>query len=92
MIDSKQFEMQVQVLLEKYQQLRKSNAELKKKVAELEKDKAACQARIMTLQTDYQRLKMARMFGWSEESKREASDRLLKLIREIDRCLSLLND
>lgn len=90
LIDSKQFEKQITQLLERHKALKHENAELKRQIADYKKEILELEMKIASLNDDYTRLKMARMFGWSEESKRQADDRLSRLVREIDRCLSLL--
>ncbi len=40
---------------------------------------------------NYDRLKLAKAFGLSEESKKQAHNRINKLVREIDSCIKILN-
>ena len=47
---------------------------------------------ITELKTNYERLKLAKAYGWDEKSKREANNRITKLVRDIDKCLGLLNE
>jgi len=63
---------------------------LRAELAETRKALAAAENQIDTLNAKYDRLKLARAYGWNEEQKRLATDRITKMVREIDSCLSLL--
>ena len=52
----------------------------------------AAKVEITELKTNYERLKLAKAYGWDEKSKREANNRITKLVRDIDKCLGLLNE
>ena len=52
----------------------------------------AAKVEITELKTNYERLKLAKAYGWDEKSKREADKRIAKLVRDIDKCLGLLNE
>ena len=43
------------------------------------------------LQTDYANLKTAKMIDISSEDMKNAKSRLSKLVREVDKCIALLN-
>lgn len=81
----------VKTLLEQYKKLREENVLLKKRNAENERKIRALETEIDKLKTDYGRLKLARAYGWDENSKRQANDRITRLVRDIDKCLELLN-
>ena len=49
-------------------------------------------SKIEELNTNYNRLKLAKAYGWNEKSKREADARIAQLVRDIDKCLGLLNE
>ena len=85
-------ESQIKTLIARYQRLKSENAALKQKVLQLERENTELTTQLNNLNADYIRLKIAKAYGWNEQSKREANDRLLKLVREIDRCLKLLNE
>lgn len=91
-VESRQFEAQITELLSRHKMLKQENVRLRQRVAECQQEIVKLEARLENLSADYERLKLARMFGWSEESKRQANDRLTKLVRDIDRCLLLLNE
>lgn len=48
-------------------------------------------ARIEELQTDYANLKIAKMIEISEQDMKNAKSKLSRLVREVDKCIALLN-
>ena len=52
---------------------------------------AAQHSQIDRLQTDYANLKTAKMIDISSEDMKNAKSRLSKLVREVDKCIALLN-
>lgn len=81
----------VKNLLEQYKKLREENIVLKERNLDLERRNRALETEIERLETDYGRLKLAKAYGWDEKSKRQANDRITRLVRDIDKCLELLN-
>ena len=59
----------------------------------MEKDTtiAALHSQIDRLQTNYANLKTAKMIDISSEDMKNAKSRLSKLVREVDKCIALLN-
>ena len=51
----------------------------------------ALHSQIDRLQTDYANLKTAKMIDISSEDMKNAKSRLSKLVREVDKCIALLN-
>ena len=52
---------------------------------------AALHSQVDRLQTDYANLKTAKMIDISREDMKNAKSRLSKLVREVDKCIALLN-
>jgi hypothetical protein len=46
---------------------------------------------ILELQDKYEHLKMARVLSLSKEEQKASRNRLSKLVREIDKCIALVN-
>ncbi|MGM9806341.1 MAG: hypothetical protein ACI3Z7_07945 [Candidatus Aphodosoma sp.] len=92
LVDPNRLETRMAELVSKYKFVAGENHRLKKQLADCLSEKMEIEARLKKLETDYDRLKLARAFGWSEESKRRANDRISKLVRDIDYCLNLLNE
>lgn len=68
--------------------LKSENIALKQQLERFEEVKKE----LHNLQSDYDRLKLAKAFGHSEEDKQRAYRRLTNMITEIDKCLKMLND
>lgn len=84
------FENQINELVDKYKKLKAERAELSQKLKDTEDKLSHSTARIVELEANYKRLKLAKAYGWDEANKREANDRISKLVRDVDECLKLL--
>ncbi|MBO5086084.1 MAG: hypothetical protein J6A44_05030 [Paludibacteraceae bacterium] len=84
-------ESQVIELLERYKKLKEENVQLKQDLETALTNLDDAKLEIIKLQTNYNRLKLAKAYGWDEKSKREANLRISQLVRDIDKCLGLLN-
>ena len=84
-------ESQVIELLERYKKLKEENVQLKQDLETALTNLSDAKSEIIKLQTNYNRLKLAKAYGWDEKSKREANLRISQLVRDIDKCLGLLN-
>jgi len=78
-------------LMEVAQQVRKENEELKALVGRLQSDLRTKVAEQSELRERYQRLKMSKTFGPDENSARETKLQVTRIVREIDKCIALLN-
>ena len=79
-----------QVTLE-YKALKDRYAALSRTMEEKDATIAALHSKIDRLQTDYANLKTAKMIDISSEDMKNAKSRLSKLVREVDKCIALLN-
>lgn len=86
-----QFEAHVRLLMEKHIQLRRENEELYGMVEEKEKNIQRLQAENQALLQKYANLKLAKMIEISDDEMKNAKQRLSKLVREVDKCIALLN-
>ncbi|MBO4985974.1 MAG: hypothetical protein J6C87_10155 [Bacteroides sp.] len=86
------FEARLRHLIYLHDELKRENAELNqllnKQEAELKKE----QARFQELQQDYINLKTATTISLNGSDVRETKLRLSKLVREVDKCIALLNE
>ena len=78
-----------QVTLE-YKALKDRYAALSRTMEEKDTTIAA-HSQIDRLQTNYANLKTAKMIDISSEDMKNAKSRLSKLVREVDKCIALLN-
>ena len=91
-VDVNVLRSQVVELLERSKSLKEENAKLKQQLEQTTEDLDASKVEITKLKTNYERLKLAKAYGWDEKSKREANRRITRLVRDIDKCLGLLNE
>ena len=91
-VDVNVLENQIVTLLERHKKLRAEYSSLKQELAETLKELDDARLEIAELKTNYSRLKLAKAYGWDEKSKREANLKISQLVRDIDKCLGLLNE
>jgi predicted nucleic acid-binding Zn-ribbon protein len=84
------FETRVRQMILRFQELKKENEELYKMVGKNEQDLKALRDQLAQDERDYESLKMARMIEISDGDLQGAKDRLSKLIREVNKCISML--
>ena len=91
-IDANTLEGQVNILLDNYKKLQDENRQLKQNLATQTNELSEAKAEIVKLNANYNRLKLAKAYGWDEKSKRQADAKIAQLVRDIDKCLGLLNE
>ena len=74
-----------------YKALKDRYAALSRIMEEKNAPIAALHSQVDRLQTDYANLKTAKMIDISSEDMKNAKSRLSKLVREVDKCIALLN-
>ena len=75
-----------------YKELKKENATLKQLLSEKEEEIARMADSQKELEARYTNLKMARMISINDNELRDTKKRLSKLVREVDKCIALLNE
>ena len=75
-----------------YQSVTKQNADLRLRVEEQQKLIAQLEAQLQQQRNDYDSLKMARMVEITDGDMLTAQKRLAKLIRDVDKCITLINE
>lgn len=87
----KKFEAKVRQVLAQFRVLKKENAdlyaELDRKDAEIERLKAEVTQRT----SDYKNLKLAKMIEVSDLDIKESKQKITRLVREINKCISILS-
>jgi chromosome segregation ATPase len=80
-------------LIESYEECRSANADLRKELAELETVIKSKDEEIEALQNKIKILKLAQNISGEETGeKTEIKRKINEYIREIDRCIAMLND
>lgn len=74
-----------------YKLLRSENAQLKEDLEQCRQQLADAENRVEKARDEYQTLKTARMIEVSGGDIKESRARLSKLIREVDKCIALLD-
>lgn len=74
-----------------YQELARDNQRLQQALVEKQQALDEALAQNQQLNMDYNNLKLARMMTVNGDDLQSAKNRLSKLIREVDKCIALLN-
>ncbi len=86
------FATRVRQMILQYQDMVKENGELYAMVDERDEQISKLNAQIRQLQNDYNALKMARMLEVSDQDIDMAKKKVNKLIRNVDKCITLLSE
>lgn len=86
------FQTRVRQMILRFQEIKKENEELYGMVQELEDRVNNLEAKLTQKERDYQSLKTARMMEISDGDLQGAKDRLARLIREVNKCITILSD
>lgn len=84
-------ESRITQLILEFKDLETENAALKKQLEQEEATKAELQTQMEELQAAYENLKIAKMIEISDMDMKNAKSRLSKLVREVNKCIALLN-
>ena len=87
-----QFETRVKQLILKFQELKKENQDLYAMVEKTEQEVKELQAKLTQKDNDYNALKMAKMMTITDGDLETAKARIQKLIREVNKCITLVSD
>lgn len=86
------FATRARQLILQYKQLQKENTDLYSMVDERDKQIAQLEEQLKQVHHDYESLKMAKMIEISNGDMENAKKRLSKLIRDVNKCITLLNE
>ncbi len=84
------FENQVLEIINENNNLKRECLQKSAEIEVLQRELDKTRSQLVELNRDYDRLKVARVYGWSEQSKRDATNRISCMVRDIDKCLELL--
>lgn len=87
-----QFATRVRQMILQYQSVTKQNEDLCRQVAEQQERIAELEAQLQQQRNDYESLKLARMVEITDGDMLSAQKRLAKLIRDVDKCITLVNE
>lgn len=86
------FQTRVRQMILRFQQLKKENDDLYAMVDRSEKEKEELRALLQKKTEEYEALKTARVIGVSDGDIAMTKDRLSRLIRDVNKCISILKD
>ena len=84
-------ELKVKQIIAKNEALKEEKRRLMEKNEELEESLNQLRTENQSLEQKYENLKLAKMLIASEEESKDAKSRIQKIVREIDKCIALLN-
>ena len=87
-----QFAARIQQLILQYKDIKKENAELYAMIESQEEKIKTLEEHLSQAQNDYQSLKIARMLEVSGVDVEHAQKKLAKLIRDVNKCITLLSE
>lgn len=85
-----QLKAKIYRLISSYESLKKENAEARERVEKLELELASKEKDLKILRNENEKLRLAKAFTSSDESQ-TAKLQISKIVREIDKCIALLN-
>ncbi len=86
------FATRVRQMILKFDEVKKENEELYAMVDERDAKIKELQEKLTQAQHDYDSLKMAKMITISDPDMEGAQKRITKLIRDVNKCITLLSD
>lgn len=86
------FETRLRHLIYLHEEQMRENAELKRQIEEAEEARREMQAELDDLSQRYTDLKTATAISLDGNDVRETKLRLSKLVREVDKCIAMLNE
>ena len=86
------FEIKLRKLISEYKSLQAQNTRLKEDLDRKQKDLMHAHQEILELRKNYDHLQIAKNLGVSEAEKAESRQQITKMVREIDKCLALLDE
>lgn len=86
------FATRVRQLILEFGKLKQENAELYEMVDERDAEIKALQAKLSQAEHDYNSLKMAKMMTISDADMEATQKRVAKLIRDVNKCITLLSN
>ena len=85
-------EVRVAELMQYCDMLKHERTVLQEQLAKREEEVRFLKGRLDTLDTDNEFLRMAKYLSSDQEEKEKARKRISKLVREVDKCIALLNE
>ena len=85
------FKLKVMQMMAKHDMLKQEKDQLLRRIGNLEQTIQELNEKNLLLEQKYENVKMAKLLIATEDDNKEAKNRIQKLVREIDKCIALLN-
>ena len=86
------FEARLRHLMYLHDELKRENAEIKQLLEEKQEEVAKFRSDFNELEVVYANLKIAKTISLTSSEVKDTKQRLSKLVREVDKCIALLNE
>ena len=86
------FATRVRQMILQYEEMKMENNDLYELVDQREKEIEKLEAQLKQARTDYNSLKMAKMIEISDSDMENAQKRISKLIRDVNKCITLMSE
>ena len=86
------FEIKLRKLISEYKSLQAQNTRLKEDLDRKQNDLMHAHQEVLELRKNYDHLQIAKSLGSTEDEKQESKQKITKMVREIDKCLALLDE
>ena len=86
------FEIKLRKLISEYKSLQAQNTRLKEDLDRKQNDLMHAHQEVLELRKNYDHLQIAKNLGSTEDEKQESKQKITKMVREIDKCLALLDE
>ncbi|MDO8930436.1 MAG: hypothetical protein Q7J86_12010 [Bacteroidota bacterium] len=86
-----EFKLKVKQMIAKHENLKQEKEQLRGKIESLEETINHLRQENSLLEQKYENVKLAKMLVASDDDNKDAKSKIQKLVREIDRCIALLN-
>ncbi len=86
-----QLEEKINLLVEKYESLRGENELLRSQISQLTEQLDNSSNEYSILQDEFEKLKVAKIIESTSDDVKETKLRINQIVREIDKCIALLN-
>ena len=86
------FEARLRHLMYLHDELKRENAEIKQLLEEKQEEVAKLRSDFNELEVVYANLKIAKTISLTSSEVKDTKQRLSKLVREVEKCIALLNE
>ena len=86
------FDSKLRKLISEYKSLQEQNIRLKAELDRKQTDLMHAHQEVLELRKNYDHLQLAKNIGLSDAEKAESRQQIAKMVREIDKCIALLDE